>query len=134
MNCSKKDILRAIDQTFATYQAHSNLPISEEDLYQLQATLKSKMTVELLQSIFCSINFEASILEEASHYHIECLGLSARSYNGLVKYPHHIQTVADLLTFPLADLRNVRNLGAKSIAEIEQAKIQFVEMLKQQRK
>ncbi len=134
MNCSKKDILRAIDQTFATYQTHPDLPISAEELCQLQATLKSKLSVELLQSIFCSIDFHTSILEEASHYHIECLGLSARSYNSLVKYPHHIQTVADLLMFPLADLRNVRNLGAKSIAEIEQAKIQFVEMLKQQRR
>ena len=47
--------------------------------------------------------------------------LSQRSYHGLVTYGiYHIRTVADLLRLSLADLRKLRNLGDKSIAEIAQ--------------
>ena len=44
---------------------------------------------------------------------------------------YRIRTVADLLKLPLADLKKIRNLGVKSITEIEYAKYRFLEKLEQ---
>ncbi|MCH5321294.1 MAG: hypothetical protein J1E36_05995 [Eubacterium sp.] len=45
-------------------------------------------------------------------------GFSTRIANALKR--KHIHTVADLLNTPISDIKNIRNIGATSIAEIEE--------------
>ena len=92
--------------------------------------------LKFLESVFSATftsrtHWEDKLWELAAHYPIEYLNLSTRSYNGLVRSSYRIRTVADLLKLPLADLKKIRNLGVKSITEIEYAKYRFLEKLEQ---
>ena len=88
--------------------------------------------VSVFSATFTSrTHWEDKLWELAAHYPIEYLNLSTRSYNGLVRSSYRIRTVADLLKLPLADLKKIRNLGVKSITEIEYAKYRFLEKLEQ---
>ena len=133
MAYSRTDILRAIDRSLYASRRASDNPALEEELARRERNLKSEQALDLLEFL---LNLDPAeewnrILEQASHYPIETLGLSQRSYHGLVTYGiYHIRTVADLLRLSLADLRKLRNLGDKSIAEIAQAKDKFLEELR----
>lgn len=133
MAYSRTDILRAIDRSLYASRRASDNPALEEELARRERNLKSEQALDLLEFL---LNLDPAeewnrILEQASHYPIETLGLSQRSYHGLVTYGiYHIRTVADFLRLSLADLRKLRNLGDKSIAEIAQAKDKFLEELR----
>ena len=136
MGDSRKHLLNSIDIAFSLYRSRSDSAITEEELQQLEADLKSEPFLKFLESV-CSATFtsrphwEDKLWELAAHYRIVDINLSTRSYNGLVRSSYRIRTVADLLKLPLADLKKIRNLGVKSITEIEYAKYRFLEKLEQ---
>ena len=136
MGDSRKHLLNSIDIAFSLYRSRSDSAIAEEELKQLEADLKSEPFLNFLESVFSATftsrtHWEDKLWELAAHYPIEYLNLSTRSYNGLVRSSYRIRTVADLLKLPLADLKKIRNLGVKSITEIEYAKYRFLEKLEQ---
>lgn len=136
MGDSRKHLLNSIDIAFSLYRSRSDSAIPEEELQQLEADLKSEPFLKFLESVFSATftsrtHWEDNLWELAAHYPIEYLNLSTRSYNGLVRSSYRIRTVADLLKLPLADLKKIRNLGVKSITEIEYAKYRFLEKLEQ---
>ena len=136
MGDSRKHLLNSIDIAFSLYRSRSDSAIPEEELQQLEADLKSEPFLKFLESVFSATftsrtHWEDKLWERAAHYPIEYLNLSTRSYNGLVRSSYRIRTVADLLKLPLADLKKIRNLGVKSITEIEYAKYRFLEKLEQ---
>ena len=136
MGDSRKHLLNSIDIAFSLYRSRSDSAIPEEELQQLEADLKSEPFLKFLESVFSATftsrtHWEDKLWELAAHDPIEYLNLSTRSYNGLVRSSYRIRTVADLLKLPLADLKKIRNLGVKSITEIEYAKYRFLEKLEQ---
>lgn len=136
MSDSRKHLLNSIDIAFSLYRSRSDSAIPEEELQHLEADLKSEPFLKFLESVFSATFIswtrrEDKLWELAAHYPIEYLNLSTRSYNGLVRSSYRIRTVADLLKLPLADLKKIRNLGVKSITEIEYAKYRFLEKLEQ---
>ena len=136
MGDSRKHLLNSIDIAFSLYRSRSDSAIPEEELQQLEADLKSEPFLKFLESVFSATftsrtHWEDKLWELAAQYPIEYLNLSTRSYNGLVRSSYRIRTVADLLKLPLADLKKIRNLGVKSITEIEYAKYRFLEKLEQ---
>ena len=136
MGDSRKHLLNSIDIAFSLYRSRSDSANTEEKLKQLEADLKIEPFLKFLESVFSATftsrtHWEDKLWELAAHYPIEYLNLSTRSYNGLVRSSYRIRTVADLLKLPLADLKKIRNLGVKSITEIEYAKYRFLEKLEQ---
>lgn len=135
MKYSRTDILKQIHTTVSALRADPASPIPEEELTRWEASLKSEAALDLLLFIFCVLVEDTPkehelLMQKAAHYPLEYLGLSRRTYNGLTAGPHPIKTVAELLALPLAELRKLRNIGDKSIAEITAAKAQFIEEMK----
>ena len=95
MAYSRTDILRAIDRSLYASRRASDNPALEEELARRERNLKSEQALDLLEFL---PNLDPAeewnrILEQASHYPIETLGLSQRSYHGLVTYGiYHIRT------------------------------------------
>ena len=89
-------------------------PLGVEDLdYSVKAALLYEIVINMER-------IEDNGREMLKEYPIECLGLSERAYNGLIGWGRcRIETVADVLDISLHDMRRIRNLGDKSILEIQ---------------
>ena len=90
-------------------------PLGVDDL---NYSVKAALLYEIVINMDRIGNDHREMLKE---YPLECLGLSERAYNGLIRWGRcRIETVADVLDIPLHDMRKIRNLGDKSILEIQE--------------
>ena len=101
--------------------------ISAEEREKMIAEIKENMTVEVALEVLKNANLEKlknrnEIIKELDTYNnvdikIEELDLSIRSYNCLMRYG--FKTVKDIANTTKEDMMKVRNLGKKSLREIE---------------
>lgn len=136
MRYTREDLLYMIDAALADRREDAEFPVSEEELQRREKTLKSQEMPDIMEDLFRRVysntpEEEERLMKTAACYPLETLGLSARSYNALVNCASpRIRTVADLLRLSFADLRKIRNLGRRSIGEIDEAQHMFTEKFK----
>ncbi len=96
---------------------------------QIEPAEALKMALEVMQSQMSIFNNELTIVEKSKSASsedlekiflekIDSLGLSARSYNSLERAG--IEYVGELLLMDKSELKNIKNLGKKSLDEIEE--------------
>lgn len=84
----------------------------------------SEQLISLLSPFLNTQSSKVKLMEEKNNFEnvkIEDLNLSARSYNCLKRAS--INTVQDLITYPAEKLRSLKNLGQKSLEEIDEVLI-----------
>lgn len=106
-------------------ELHNEGSVSDEELARREQILKSEEALVCFEFLFNRLLLLKAEQMMGEHP-IEDLGLSARTYNAVAR-DRHIRTVEELASYTLHDLRSIRNLGEKGIAEIKEKLAKFKE-------
>ena len=123
MRYNRLDILREINTMLD--ELRNEGIISKEDLERREQILKSEEAVVCFEFLFNRL-LPLKLEQMMGEHPIEDLELSTRTYNAVAR-DRHIRTVEELASYTLNDLRSIRNLGEKGIAEIKEKLAKFKE-------
>lgn len=123
MRYNRLDILREINTMLDELRNEGF--ISKEDIERREQILKNEEALLYFEFLFNRL-LPLKAEQTMGEHPIEGLGLSARTYNAVAR-DRHIRTVEELASYTLHDLRSIRNLGEKGIAEIKEKLAKFKE-------
>lgn len=119
MSISREDIVREIGVMLNRLRDDS---VSEAEIARKEHSLKNEMMLDCLEFLLNRPDAAEMLkysFKSPADYPIESLKLSTRPYRALRRCGT-IQTVADLLELPDAQLRKIRGIGSAAYIEIQE--------------